>query len=92
MSISYLNSKELIARRYNPPDHIVPTLFGYGNKIPTSWELSLKDKRWRRVYTIKWPGIEMSYIIVRGIRLFLDSYDPSTDTKTPLENLTKDNS
>jgi len=69
-------------RQTDIPKH--GSLLGYGNKIPTSWQIQLKDKRWRRVYVIQWSNAGTPYIIVRGDRLLLGAYDPATDTKTPM--------
>lgn len=49
---------------------------GYGNKIGTSWELKLKDQKWRRVYIVQWSNAGSAYIVVAGKKLFLGSYDP----------------
>ena len=49
----------------------------YGNKLPTSWEILLKDKKWRRVYVIQWSNAGSAYILKGKQRLFLGSFEPS---------------
>lgn len=75
MSIQYLDPKQVVGKRQGkaPPNR---SRSGYGNKLPTSWELQLKDKRWRRVYVIQWSNAGSAYIIVKGEKQFLGSYDP----------------
>lgn len=74
--IKYLDPANVIEKRQTkaPPNRRAD---GYGNKIPTSWELRLKDKRWRRVYVICWSNAGSAYVRVKGELLFLGTYDPS---------------
>lgn len=78
--ITYLDPKQVIAKRQTTPPHN-RSRSGYGNKIPTSWELQLQDKRWRRVYVIQWSNAGSAYILVKGEKLFLGSYEPSYEGK-----------
>lgn len=74
--IRYLDPSDVIARRQSPaPPNRSRT--GYGNRIPTSWELQLVDHRWRRVYVICWSNAGSAYIRVAGDQQFLGSYDPA---------------
>jgi len=74
-SIQYLNPADVIEKRQSeaPRNRRAD---GYGNKIATSWELRLKDKRWRRVYVICWSNSGSAYVLVHGDLLFLGAYDP----------------
>jgi len=76
MTITYLDPKTVINKRQGeaPPNR---SRTGYGNKIPTSWELQLTDKRWRRVYVICYSNSGSAYIRTKAGRLFLGSFDPS---------------
>jgi len=76
MAITYLDPNTVINKRQGQaPFNRSRT--GYGNKIPTSWELQLADKRWRRVYVICYSNSGSAYIRTKGGLLFLGSYDPS---------------
>ena len=59
-----------------PPN---PYRSGYGPKIPSSWELQLDDKRWRRVYVMYWSNCGTAYVLVGGERHLLGGYDPGLD-------------
>jgi hypothetical protein len=76
MAITYLDPSAVLAKRQTeaPPNR---SRTGYGNKIPTSWELQLADKRWRRVYVICYSNAGSAYIRTKNGSLFLGSYDPS---------------
>lgn len=73
--IKYLDPKDVIAKRETQPPPY-RSASGYGSKIPSWFELQLKDKRWRRVYTILWSNSGSSYINKGGELLFLGTYDP----------------
>lgn len=75
--ITYLDPKTVIAKRQTRTP-LSRSMSGYGYKLPTSWQLQLQDKRWRRVYEILWSNSGSAYILTKGGRLFLGSYDPST--------------
>lgn len=74
--ITYMDPNQVIATRQTTTPHN-RSRSGYGSKLPTSWQLQLKDKRWRRVYVILWSNSGSAYILVKGERLFLGAYDPS---------------
>lgn len=73
--IEYLDPTLVIDKRETEPPHN-RSQTGYGNKIVTSWELKLKDKKWRRVYVIQWSNSGSAYIIVGNKHLYLGGYDP----------------
>lgn len=75
--VTYLDATQVIGKRQTKTP-INRSRSGYGNKLPTSWELQLQDKRWRRVYVIQWSNAGSAYILVKGEMLFLGSYEPST--------------
>ena len=75
-TVRYLNPNDVIAtRQTKPPANMSRT--GYGPKIGTSWELQLRDKRWRRVYVMQWSNLGTPYIVVDGKEVLLGTYDPS---------------
>lgn len=77
-AITYLDPSRIMAKRNTEaPRHRSRT--GYGNKLPTSWELQLDDKRWRRVYIVQWSNAGSPYVLVGGEVHFLGSYDPRYD-------------
>jgi hypothetical protein len=74
--VTYLDTKEVIGkRRTTPPPN--RSRSGYGSKLPTSWQLQLKDKRWRRVYVIQYSNAGSAYILVKGKSVYLGAYDPN---------------
>lgn len=77
MSIPYyLDPARVTAKRRSPPPPN-RSRTGYGNKLPTSWELKLDDKRWHRVYVIQWSNLGTPYVLVKGERHLLGDYDPA---------------
>lgn len=74
--VTYLDPKQVIGTRQTKTPH-TRSRSGYGSKLPTSWQLQLQDKRWRRVYVILWSNSGSAYIITKSGKLFLGSYDPS---------------
>jgi len=70
--ITYLDPKTVIAKRQT---HTPLSRSVYGSKEPTCWQLQLQDKRWRRVYVILWFNAAVPYILVKGEKVFLGSYD-----------------
>lgn len=73
--IDYLNESQVAdVRRGEAPRHYSAS--GYGNKIPTQWEIKI-GSRWHRVYVIQWSNAGSAYVIVGGKRLFLGSFDPA---------------
>ena len=78
--MNYLEPKRVIAkRRTKAPKNYSRS--GYGNKLPTEWQLQLIDKRWRRVYIIQWSNAGTAYIKTKNGNLYLGSYDPNNLTK-----------
>lgn len=75
-TITYLDSDDVLDKRQTPTP-ADRSRSGYGKKLPTSWQLQLKDKRWRRVYVMQWSNSGSAYIIVGGKNVFLGSYDPA---------------
>lgn len=49
---------------------------GYGDKIPTSWQLKLTDGIWRRVYVMCWSNSGSAYVRTKQGLLFLGGYEP----------------
>ena len=47
------------------------TASGYGNKIPTSWQVK-HNNRWKRVYCRMYSNIGALYIVSGTDKLFLD--------------------
>lgn len=76
MPIKYLDVSDVVGKRQTKAP-LNRSRSGYGNKLPTSWQLQLKDKRWRRVYVIQWSNAGSAYILVKGEKVFLGSYEPS---------------
>lgn len=76
--VTYLDPAQVVSKRrtVTPPNR---SRSGYGSKLPTSWQLQLKDKRWRRVYVIQWSNAGSAYILSKGTKLFLCSYDPEDE-------------
>ncbi len=71
----YLDPKDVIAKRESkPPPYRSAT--GYGSKIPSWYELQLKDKRWRRVYIIQYSNSGTPFIMKGGELLLLGTFDP----------------
>lgn len=52
------------------------TRTGYGPKLATPWLLRIDGKRWHRVYIMQWSNAGTAYIIIRGERHLLGTYDP----------------
>lgn len=72
--VVYLDVKTVIGKRETEaPANRSKT--GYGPKIPTSWELQLTDKRWRRVYVAQYSNSGTAYIIVDGERHVIGEID-----------------
>lgn len=74
--ITYLDASTVIAKRQTKTPHN-RSRSGYGSKLPTSWQIQLQDKRWRRVYVICFSNSGSAYICTKAGNLFLGSYDPS---------------
>ena len=75
MSVTYLDPAHVVGKRQTKTPHN-RSRSGYGSKLPTSWELQLQDKRWRRVYVFQYSNAGSAYILVKGKKLFLGSYEP----------------
>lgn len=73
--VVYLDSSRVTAaKRTDLPRN--PYRGGYGPKIPAGWLLQIDGKRWHRVYVMQWSNAGTAYVIVRGERLLLGSYEP----------------
>lgn len=73
--VQYLNAEEIVAKRQTPaPRNRSAT--GYGPKMPTSWMLRMSDKRERRVYVSIYGNLGSAYILIKGERRYLGSYEP----------------
>lgn len=77
-AITYLDPARVTAKRQGTPP-LSRSRTGYGNKLPTSWELRLDDKRWRRVYVVCWSNSGSAYVLVKGEPHYLGGYDPQYD-------------
>lgn len=77
-AITYLDPDRVTAKRQGtlPPNR---SRTGYGNKIPTSWELRLDDGHWRRVYLVQHSNAGSAYVLVKGEAHYLGGYDPQYD-------------
>ncbi len=71
----YLDPSHVIAQRESKPP-LNYSRSGYGGKIGTRWELQLRDRKWRRVYVMQWSNSGTAYILVKGQRVLLGSYNP----------------
>ena len=63
---------------------------GYGSKLPSSIMLQLKFvadtmPRWHRVYVMQWSNCGSAYIVTKGNRQLLGSYEPQAG-KLPSSN------
>jgi hypothetical protein len=76
--ITYLDPAQVTATRQTPAPRNY-SRDGYGSKLPTTWQIKLQDKRWRRVYVICYSNCGSAYIKTKAGDLFLGSYDPSFD-------------
>jgi len=75
-AMDYLNELDVVAvRQTEPPLNRSRT--GYGNKLGTSWEIQLRDLKWRRVYVIQWSNAGTAYIIVNKKNVYLGAFDPA---------------
>jgi hypothetical protein len=74
--ITYLPESEIKRARTSETPTSGRTRSGYGNRIPTSYELQLSDRRWRRVYVVQWSNAGSAYINVNGKPHYLGSIDP----------------
>lgn len=75
--VPYFNTSLIInARQSEAPRNTRAD--GYGSKIPTSWELQLTDKKWRRIYCVCWSNAGTRYVIHNGEPRYLSTtFDPS---------------
>lgn len=72
----YLLASAMVASRQTDPGRRNgQTRCGYGSRLPTSWEVQLPDKRWRRVRYICYSNVGTAYVTVRGLRLIVDEYE-----------------
>lgn len=70
----YLDEKDVTAvKRTSAP--ILRTRTGYGSKLPTDIMLQV-NKRWHRVYVMIYSNVGSSYILQKGQRVLLGSYEP----------------
>jgi hypothetical protein len=77
-ALNYLNPNRVTAKKQtDPPYH--RTASGYGSKLPSSWMLQLDGKRWHRVYIVQWSNAGSAYVVSKGARVWLGSYDPTYD-------------
>jgi len=74
--MQYLNEADVTAVRQTDMP-LQRTRTGYGSKLPTSWMIQLHKLYWHRVYVILWSNSGTAYIIVRGKKLYLGSFEPS---------------
>ena len=71
--IEYLPESEIKATRQTDAPRRGQTRSGYGNRLPTTWEMQLSDRRWRRVYVICHSNSGTAYVLVRGRPQYLVS-------------------
>ena len=74
--VVYLDATRVIGKRQTATP-INRSRSGYGSKLPTSWQLQLADKKWRRVYVVCWSNAGSAYVLVAGKPQYLGSYDPN---------------
>lgn len=72
--MKYLDEKSVTAVRRTKP-LAVRTRSGYGSKLPTDIMLQL-NKRWYRVYVMIYSNAGSAYILQKGEKVLLGSYDP----------------
>jgi hypothetical protein len=74
--LDYLNQNNIVATRQTEAP-INRSRTGYGRKVPTSWQIQLTDKRWRRVYMVCFSNAGSAYICTKQGKLWLGSFDPA---------------
>ncbi len=74
--MNYLDTRKILdARQTKTPVNRSRT--GYGPKLPTSWQVQLRDKRWRRVYVVCYSNSGTAYIHVGKEKFyFYSSWQP----------------
>lgn len=50
---------------------------GYGSKVPSNIMLQLDNKRWYRVYVMIYSNVGSSYILEKGKKVLLGSFEPN---------------
>jgi len=75
-TIKYLDPASVIATRQTETPWN-RSRSGYGSKLPTSWQVQLTDKRWRRVYVVCWSNCGSAYICTKAGCLYFGSFEPS---------------
>lgn len=54
---------------------------GYGDKIPTDWQVMLRfESKWRKVYAVCFSNVASYYITVKKQDLYIRDSDFPTDT------------
>src|SRR4051812_22891489 len=79
-ALDYLKEDAVQAVRTTPAPDYGRTQSGYGSKIPTRRELQIKN-RWHRVYTIQYSNAGSAFVVVKGQRIYLGSFDPRYHAK-----------
>jgi len=63
--VAYLTSDQILAARDTEEPRYGRQRDGYGRKIPTRYQVLLKDKRWRRVYVCCFSNSGTAYIVTK---------------------------
>ena len=74
-TLTYLDPTKVLAVRMTP-EPVNYSRTGYGNRLPTIWQIQLSDKRWRRVYVIQWSNAGTAYIRTKIGNVYLGTFDP----------------
>ena len=72
----YLDHSKVVDTRQSVAP-MARSMSGYGGKVATTFEIKLDDNRWRRVYAIQYSNAGSAYILVKGERVWLGSFEPS---------------
>ena len=72
----YLDESRITGKRETAEPRYGNAEIGYGNKIPTRYEIQIDGRRWHRIYVINWSNSGSAYIVLNGQDTFLGSYNP----------------
>lgn len=73
--VTYLNPQDVSAVRQTETPHNYSQT-GYGNKLPTSWQIRL-HKRWHRIYVVCWSNCGSAYVRTSKGDLYLGTWEPT---------------
>lgn len=64
--VAYLTRDAIVAARVTEEPRYGRSADGYGRKIPTRYQVQLKDKRWRRVYVCCFSNSGTAFIVTKA--------------------------